>query len=336
MSLDRSAHDEVDRSLPDPLHAKVGVIVLGYNDRKWLERCLSSVLATADTNFQVLFVDNASSDGSAEFVEQRFPEVTVVRNSTNLGYAGGNNVGIRIALDCHAEFLFLLNSDTWVESAWLKEMRAHFAEEPLLDAVTAMILNYEDDGFDRNFLQLVIGTSAFVQDAWNGKSRPWYDTKSGSGAALMTRRSFYEDVGVIDPEFFMYFEEIDLLRRGRYHGKRIGVSTKSIVHHFNHLESSDSGKPSKIRFERGYLIYTLKNQFDTALKCVIKFFVEVISRPIGALLRREWKRAWALVWTDVELLFKAPRILYRRHLEMHAPERLPEMTWLRKGSRSEA
>ena len=314
---------------PDARQAKVAVVVLGFNDRKWLDRCLTSVLATDDHNFQVIFVDNASSDGSAAFVEESFPSITVVRNTINLGFAGGNNEGIREALRTGAEFVFLLNSDTWVESSWLRELRAHFAEEPSLDVVTSMILNYEDGRFDRNFLQLVSDTPGFVQDAWNGNPRPWYDTSGGSGAALMARKSFYEDVGVIDPEFFMYFEEIDLLRRGRYHGKRVAVSTKSVVHHFNHLETPDSGKPSKTRFERGFLIFTLKDQFNPLLKCVMKFLLEGVSRPIGALFRRQWIRAWALVKIDVELLLKSPQIIWRRHLEMHAPARLPEMAWLR-------
>jgi GT2 family glycosyltransferase len=332
MSADHSARADDGRTMLDPWHAKVAVLVLGFNDQKWLPRCLASVLATQDDNFEVFFIDNASSDGSAEYVQESFPSVKVVRNSSNLGFAGGNNEGIRAALAAGAELVFLINPDTWIDPAWLREMRAHYAADPTLDVITALILNYDDDRFDRNFLQIVSNTPDFVQDAWNGCVRSYYETITGSGAALMARRSFYEDVGVIDPEFFMYFEEIDLLRRGRYHGKRIGVSTKSIVHHFNHLESPDSGKPSKLRFERGFLIYTLKNQFDPAIKCVIKFLLEVVSRPIGAILRGEWKRAWALVRADVELIVKSPWILYRRHLEMYAPERLPEMAWLRSAA----
>ncbi len=316
----------------DPLKAKVAVVVLCFNERKWLEKCLSSVLATQDENFQVFLVDNASSDESVAFVEQSFPSVTIVRNAANLGFAGGNNEGIRAAIAAGAEFVFLLNPDTWVERSWLREMRAHFAEEPALDVVTAMILNYEDDRFDQNFLQLIRETPGFVQDAWDGRVRPWYDTTSGSGAALMARRSFYEDVGVIDPEFFIYFEEIDLLRRGRYHGKRIAVSTKSVIHHYNRLETPKSGRPVKIRFERGFLIFTLKDQFNPLLKCVIKFLLEVISRPIGAVFRGEWKRAWALLKVDAELLFKSPLIIRRRYLEMHATRQLPEMTWLRRAA----
>lgn len=308
---------------------EVAVVVLCYNERRWLEKCLTSVLATRDPAFRVYLVDNASSDGSAELVRERFPTVTIVTNSANLGFAGGNNEGIRAAVGDGAEFIVLLNPDTWVEPDWLTELRAVFAADPRIGVVTAMIKNYEDDQFDQNFMQILQATPAFVQDAWNGTIRPWYETHTGSGAALMARRSFYEDVGVIDPEFFIYFEEIDLLRRGRYHGQRIAFSTRGVIHHYNRLETADSGRPVKIRFERGYMIYVLKDQFSPTLKCVIKFLLEVVSRPIGAAFRGEWGRFGKLVRVGAELLVKSPWILRRRRLEMRNTAALPEMEWLR-------
>lgn len=307
----------------------IAVLVLGFNDSKWLPRCLSSVLATKDDDFVVYFVDNASSDGSAEFVAATFPQVRVVRNTTNLGFAAGNNEGIRVAVREGAEFIVLLNTDTWVEENWLTELRGVFAADPTIGVVTAMIRNYEDDRFDRNFLQILAATPAFIQDAWDGRVRPWYHTDTGSGAALMARRSFYEAVGVIDPVFFMYFEEIDLIRRARYLGYRAAFSTKAVVHHHNHLETPTAGRPTKTRFERGYMIYTLKNQFDPLPKCVIKFLLEVVSRPVGAAFKGQWKRMLTLLRTDLELVLRSPAIVWRRHLEMHAPGRLPEMRWLR-------
>jgi len=312
-----------------PGREHIAVLVLCYNDRKWLEKCLSSLLASDDADFSVYLVDNASADDSVEFVRSGFPGVRIVRNSSNLGFAAGNNEGIRVAIADGAAFIVLLNTDTWVEPAWLRELRAVFAADAAIGVVTAMIKNYENDRFDRNFLQILEATPDFVQDAWDGRIKPWYETTTGSGAALMARRSFYESVGVIDPVFFMYFEEIDLIRRGRYHGHKSAFSTRGIIHHYNRLETPNSARPVKIRFERGYLIYTLKDQFSPTLKCIVKFLMEVVSRPIGAVFRREWRRLWLLLRTDVELLVKSPWILRRRHLEMHAPSRLPEMAWLR-------
>lgn len=307
----------------------VAVVVLCFNERKWLEKCLASVLATRDGNFRVYLVDNASSDGSAEFVRGAFPQVSIVSNSSNLGFAGGNNEGIKAAVADGAEFIVLLNPDTWVEPDWLTEMRAVFTTCPGISVVTAMIKNYENDRFDQNFIQILQATPKFIQDAWEGSIAPWYETSTGSGAALMARRTFYESVGVIDPEFFIYFEEIDLLRRGRYHGHKAAFSTRAVIHHYNRLETPNSGRPVRIRFERGYMIFTLKDQFSPLPKCVIKFLLEVVSRPIGAAFRGEWGRMAKLLRVGVELVVKSPRIIRRRRLEMRMPQRLPEMTWLR-------
>ncbi len=312
----------------------IAVIVLCYNELKWLEKCLTSVLATEDADFSVYLVDNGSVDGSAEFVQQSFPSVRLVSNGKNLGFAGGNNEGIKAAIEAGADFLVLLNPDTWVEPRWLQELRAIFAADPAISVATAMILNYENNDFDQNFLQILQATPGFIQDAWNRNVKPWYLTQTGSGAALMARRSFYESVGVIDPEFFIYFEEIDLLRRGRFHGHKIAVSMQGTIHHYNRLETANSGRPVKIRFERGYEIFTLKNQFDPALKCVIKFLMEVVSRPIGAAFKGQWGRCLQLVKVGAELIVKSPWILWRRHLEIRDPSRLPEMAWLRRAKAS--
>jgi len=316
---------------------RIAVLVLCFNDRQWLERCLTSVSSTRDGDYVVYLVDNASADDSVAYVRAAFPQVRIICNSTNLGFAAGNNAAIKVALADGAEFVVLLNTDTWVEPDWLAELRGVFAADPAIGVVTAMIKNYANDRFDHNFMQILQATPKFVQDAWDGAIAPWYETWTGSGAALMTRRSFYEKVGVIDPAFFMYYEEIDLLRRGRYHGQKITFSTRGVIHHYNRLETKDSGRPVKIRFERGFMIYTLKDQFNPLPKCIIKFLLEVVSRPIGAAFRGEWSRMFKLLRVGVELIVKSPWIIRRRHLEMHAPERLPEMAWLRAaGGRRDA
>lgn len=288
---------------------RVAVVVLGFNDRRWLDRCLTSVLATTDGNFRVYFVDNASSDGSAEYVRATFPQVRVVVNASNLGFAGGNNAGLRVALGDGAEFAVLLNTDTWVEPSWLTELRAVFAADAAIGVVTAFIKTYDSDRIDHSFLQIPQTSQDFIEDAWSDAVRPWYETWTGSGAALMARRSFYESVGTIDPEFFMYYEEIDLLRRGRYHGHKVAFSTRGIIHHFNRLETPGPGSRARMLFERGFMIYTLKNQLDPLPKCVMKFLLEVVSLPVGALFRGEWRRLIMLLRVGAEILVKSPAII---------------------------
>jgi GT2 family glycosyltransferase len=311
----------------------VVVVVLGYNEIAWLGRCLSSVLATRYDNFTVVFVDNASSDGSRELVADQFPAVHIVLNDRNLGYAGGNNSGIEYAFTLDPDCVVLLNPDTWVEPDWLNHLVDVFRDDPEIGVVTAMIRTYDSNTrLDTSCSQIFRTIPACLDDLWTDKLKPWYYTDTGSGAALMMSRKFLTTVGIIDPEFFIYFEEIDLLRRGRLHGFRLAISTTGIVHHFNRLEDPEQTRPTKIRFERGHMIFTLKNQNEPLIKSFIKFALEGPSRILGAVIGREWDRALKLTGAFVELLLKSPKIILRRHLEKRYPNRLPEMRWLKPGS----
>jgi GT2 family glycosyltransferase len=303
----------------------VAVIVLGYNSRRWLERCLQSVVATEYPRTTIIFVDNGSLDDSCEFVRGRFPTARVVPTGTNLGFAGGNNVGITLALGDGHDYVMLLNADAWMESGCLTEMVCEMEAQPSLGFFTALIRGYDDDLLDRNWLQFARLNMGFLQDLWRGCCKPWYTTESGSGAALLMRSSMLRRIGMLDPEFFMYFEEIDLIRRGRIHGYLAGFSTRAVVHHNNSLESSGPGHSSAMRFERGHMIYVLKDQEHPALKCVAAFVANAVGRTLGALSRRQWSRTWKLCLASAELFTKAPLILVRRHREIYSPAQLPEL-----------
>ena len=99
----------------------VAVIVVNWNGLRHLEACLSSLVDQTYPHFEVVMVDNGSSDGSVDFVRARFPPVRIIRNEENLGFAAGNNVGIR---QTESAFVATLNNDAWVEPNWLEELAA--------------------------------------------------------------------------------------------------------------------------------------------------------------------------------------------------------------------
>jgi GT2 family glycosyltransferase len=103
---------------------KVAVIVLSYNSTGYISECLTSLLklALGDTQLQVIVVDNASTDDSVKLVSEKFPSVKVISNSQNVGYAEGNNVGIRQALADNADFIWIVNPDMTVEHEALSEL----------------------------------------------------------------------------------------------------------------------------------------------------------------------------------------------------------------------
>lgn len=320
--------------MPDP-HSQtsdttpsVAVIVLSYNSGKWLERCIQSILDSSWPKVTAIFVDNGSSDGSYDFVRTRFPGIRHIQTGANLGFAGGNNVGIVDAIRSGHDYIMLLNADAWMEPDCLTEMVSVMEQERSLGFFSSLILGYDNQRLDKNWMQFMRMSYRCLQDLWNGTLERWYDTDSGSGAALMMRSTMLRHIGLIDPVFFMYFEEIDLIRRGRCHGYASGFSTRAIVHHYNHLESSGHGHSSGPRFERGHMIFVLKNQEEPAVKCVLAFVLDAGGRVTGAVLKRQWARTGRLLMDSLGILLRLPSILWRRHLEIRNPARLPEVAQL--------
>lgn len=177
----------------------VSIVIPVYNHLDYTRRCLASIEHLTYPNFETIVVDNGSSDGTAEAVTREFPRVKVIRNPSNLGYAGGSNTGIR---QSNGEFVLVLNNDTKVVDPGLLEgvVRA-FGADPNVGLVTPRMVEYED--YDR---------IRFEGDA------DAYRNYEISGAAPTFRRRALEEVGLFDEFFFCYFEDKDLFARLRKAG----------------------------------------------------------------------------------------------------------------------
>jgi GT2 family glycosyltransferase len=180
-------------------------------------------------------VDNASTDDTCRIVETEFPEVTLVRNRKNVGFAGGQNVGARHALAQGAAYVALLNQDIVAEPLWLETLMAAAAREEEYGILTPLQLEYDGDRIDPHVLaRLLKYHDAFRRDhesgSWGGKV---YEHRFSFGAALCVRRAVLETVGLFDPFYFMYHEESDFLQRCRYRGFRMALVTDSRIHHWH-------------------------------------------------------------------------------------------------------
>jgi len=212
--------------------AAVDVVVVSWNVRDDLLRCIESVLRSEAVRPRVVVVDNASSDGSADAVARRFPQVTLVRNRANLGFAPAANLGMAAG---SAAMVLLLNPDTVVPPTALAALVRRLDELPR-HAVVAPRLVGEDGTpqhsvhrFPSVWISLVLGTGVhrllprslkarwLLEGAWGSDEErevPWV-----IGAAMLVRRSAMQVVGALDERFFMYAEDLewcDRLRRAGY------------------------------------------------------------------------------------------------------------------------
>jgi GT2 family glycosyltransferase len=203
----------------------VYVIVLNHNGKHHLEYCLPSLLATEYPNYRIVLVDNASTDGSIEYTRQNFPEIHVVENEKNLGWAGGNNVGIRYALDCGADFVVLQNNDTKVAPMWLTGAVQVCEANPRIGLVGFRMLQEYVQGEDPDQEQF-----RALSMAW--EKLEYESTHHITGAALFVRADVFCEVGLIDESYFAYSEEDDLEKRALRAGYQL-VRINVPLWHYN-------------------------------------------------------------------------------------------------------
>jgi len=270
------------------MKGKVSVIVLNWNGKYHLERCLSSVLKQTYPNFEVVLVDNASTDGSVEFVRKRFPEVMIIHNEENLGFAAGNNVAIRAT---RGNYIATLNNDTQVDPHWLEELvRAAEADPKVGMCSSKMLFLHRPDIINSTGISL--DKAGIAWDRRGGErdkgeeSRPIEVFGPCAGAALY-RRAMLEGVGLFDEDFFAYFEDVDLAWRARLAGWRcLYVPTAKVYHLYS--ATGVEGSPFKnYLMGRNKIWMILKNYAapELFLYLPIIVFYDLISIPYSLLIR---------------------------------------------------
>ena len=201
----------------------VYIIILNWNGKKDTLECLASLRKVSSSNFQTLVVDNGSSDDSADAIRHYFPEVTVLETGENLGFAEGNNVGIRYALDKEADFVFLLNNDTVVDPQILHAFLSHAGGHQHAGIWGAKIYLYSDPKrFDHLGGKWDSQKGAFtllaLRQEDDGKWDLPIECDYACGAALFIKREVFETIGLLEPKFFLIWEEADFCFRARKAG----------------------------------------------------------------------------------------------------------------------
>jgi hypothetical protein len=224
----------------------VTVIIVNYNVRQFLENALVSVRrASQGLSVEILVVDNASTDGSVEMIREKFPEVHLIENPSNLGFAKANNMALRLA---KGNYFLLLNPDTILQEDTLVVMKGFFEDHPDAGLAGCKILNPDGTfqlscrrGFPTPWVAFtkIFGLSSlFPRSRYFGRYNltflspdETYTVDAVSGSFMMFRRSVLEDVGVLDESFFMYGEDLDYCYRVQKAGMGVYyVHSTKIVH----------------------------------------------------------------------------------------------------------
>ncbi len=245
----------------------ISVLVVNHNGRDHLRHCLEQLASQAGTYGEIVVVDNASTDGSAAMVRADFPHCRLLVLDDNIGFGAANN---RAAEAAAGELLLLLNSDAWLEAGALPRLAAALDSDPRL-ALAAPELRYPDGrhqfawapetGVAGEALQML--RNRFENRPWIHRVPPrWlaplYRPGWFSAACVLLRRAAFEAAGGFDEGIFMYFEDVDLSRRLRLAGWRLGSVAGAVAYHVKG-GSRPSGK-GEVEYRRAQLYYYRKHR----------------------------------------------------------------------------
>lgn len=224
---------------------KLSIIIINWNVQDLLSTCLETIDRNVTTSnlpkVETLVIDNASTDGSVKMIREKFPWVKLVANTENSGFAKANNQGIAL---CSGEYILLLNPDTRLHDNSLKILIDYLDEHPTVGAVGPLLLNpdgtlqfscYPTPSLLREAFRLLrpnraVGHGAYPMQEWSWSQPRPVDVVQG--ACLMIRRQVLEQVGLLDEEYFIYTEEVDLCTRIRQaNWEIVWVPTAQVVHY---------------------------------------------------------------------------------------------------------
>jgi GT2 family glycosyltransferase len=246
---------------------KVFIVILSYNRKDRLKKCLDSVFQISYPNFEVIIVDNNSSDGSFEMARTGYSRSVFIRNEKNIGYSAGNNAGIRYALERMADYVLLLNNDTEVKPAFLSKLVEAAEKDQRIGIVSPLIF----DGYSGkvwfsggriDWLKMKAINLTEIRAENN------FDTDFISGCAMLVKKEVFKKAGLLDEDFFLYWEDVDFSLRAKRKEFKIGVVASSWIDHF---EKKENGQNKVYWLVLSGLIFFKKNS-EFFLGCWVIFY----------------------------------------------------------------
>lgn len=274
---------------------RIYIIIVNYNGRGLLDDCLQAIFSMSYKNYEVVLVDNGSSDDSVVFVQNRFPSVYIIKSEINLGYAKGNNIGMEYALYCGAEYVLLLNNDVVVLRETVSDLINVIEKESSIAAVGGK--NYYYGKYPEIWQGGLIfdwakGTVIDVEKQNTGDKCHMVEVDYVPGSCILMRGDAIQKVGTLDEEWFAYGEESDWCLRAKRKGYRIVYSRSACLVHKVGQTSTVAGR---LYFEhRNGPRFMVRHMPKKYLKVYFwRYYWNFLQEVIHYGRRREWLEVYA-------------------------------------------
>jgi GT2 family glycosyltransferase len=306
----------------------VSAIIVTYNNKKWLERSIPSLLKQTYKQLEIIVVDNASLDQAAQFVGKRFPEVKVLEREVNDGFGAGNNAGIKVA---KGKYVLIANEDMVFDKGCIERLVFTLEKDSSICVCQPTIYFYDkrskvqSTGLFFNYTGMLVGdlriASQHVKRGKHDKSqrRAFPEKKElaeifSAAVPFLVRKDFFEVIGGFDEDFFLYFEEVDFCWRVWLTGRRVVYIPEAKIYHKGGV--STSKLPTEFVFE-----HSVRNRIQSFLKnmggarLVIALIWQLLISIGGMfvyLIKRKPRLSWALCKAWAWNIWHFPNIFAKR------------------------
>ena len=205
------------------MEKKIAVVIVTYNGSFWINKNISSVLS-AGYPVHIIVVDNASTDTSVALLET-FPEIEIIKSHTNLGFGKANNIGIKKALEGGADYIFLLNQDTWIFEDTITNLVVKMEQNPIFGIMSPLHFSADGVHLDANF------NTYYHRKADRLAAQDIVEVPFVNAAAWLVSSSCFKKVGLFEPLFNHYGEDRNFADRVRFHNFKIGIAEDAVICH---------------------------------------------------------------------------------------------------------
>ena len=303
---------------------KVAVVILNWNGKKFLGKFLPPLIDHTDADIEIIVADNASTDGSVDFIQHHFPRIRIIQNTKNEGFARGYNVALK---QVKADYYILINSDVEVTSGWIHPIISLMESDSLIGACQPKIRSYHQrDAFeyagaaggynDEYGYPFCRGRLFLTIEKDTGQYDDQVEISWATGACLFLRSDLFIQLGGFDDDFFAHMEEIDYCWRLHNYGYRVMYCPDSTVYHIG------GGTLPKASWRKTYLNF--RNNFMLLYKnlpsrLLFKVFaIRLLLDGVAAfkfLIQAGFKDFWAVAHAHISFYASLPS-LYRKRKQL--------------------
>ena len=275
----------------------ISIITINYNQLEVTCEMLDSVSRLNYPQLEVIVIDNHSTNNPYNYLKKNYPWVKVISSQQNLGFAGGNNLGIKIA---KGDYLYFINNDTELQENSLNPLLELFEQNLAIGVVCPKICYYPEQGDEKDTIQYVGATEVSSLTARNtilgegeideGQYSKPIKTAYAHGAAMLVSKEVIHKVGMMPEDFFLYYEELDWCEQIRRAGFEIYVEPRAMIYHKESVSIGNASPFKTFYLTRNRILFMRRNRskFQFFLFSVFLFFVTIPKNLISFLIKGEF------------------------------------------------